>query len=327
MDSELVDGFGRRHTYLRVSVTDRCNYRCVYCMPQEGLKWAPRSDVLSYEEIVALVRVFVGLGITHVRLTGGEPTMRSNFVTLVSALNGIEGLSDLSMTTNGHTLAKLSEPLARAGLNRINVSLDTLDPHRFEMITRGGDLRLVLKGISSAVAAGLAPIKINTVLLKGQNDDEILDLVHFFANHEGEFQLRFIEYMPFVARWHECVSASQVMDTISSRYSLEATSSKGQGPAKTYVIKELGLKVGFISPLSQKFCSTCNRLRLMLNGHLRTCLAHEDTPSLRDLLRKGGGQSAIAAAIVSMVSGKPEGHNCEIDGGEPFQGVMTAIGG
>ncbi|MFT5681354.1 MAG: cyclic pyranopterin phosphate synthase [Myxococcota bacterium] len=324
----LTDQYGRVHTYLRVSVTDRCNYRCVYCMPAEGMSWVPRKELLTYEEIARIVRVFAGLGIRQIRLTGGEPTMRSDITQLIATLRDIPGIDDLSMTTNAHTLARLAQPLVEAGLTRLNVSIDSLKPDRFAALTRGGDLKRVLDGIEAARAAGLTPIKLNAVLLAGENEDEIFDLVEYAAAADGDLQLRFIEYMPFEARWHRCVPAAEVRRRLATRYTLATTPDKiGGGPSREWRIAENGLRVGFISPLSHRFCDTCNRLRLMVDGHLRTCLAHEDTPSLRDLLRQGASETELADSIRLMVLGKPDGHHCEVDGGEVFQGVMTGIGG
>ena len=325
----LEDRFGRVHTYLRISVTDRCNYRCVYCMPAEGLNWLPRADVLQYEEIARLVRIFAGLGIRKVRLTGGEPTLRADLPRLVRAIAETPGITDLALTTNGHTLARLAPRLAEAGLRRINVSLDSLDPARFRALTRGGELARVLEGIDAARAAGLRPVKINAVVLRGENDDEVLSLVDFFSRDAATTELRFIEYMPFEARWHACVPSAELRRVIAARYTLVPAPRRGDtaGPARDWTVAETGLRIGFISPLSEHFCAGCNRLRLMVDGHLRTCLAHEDTPSLRDLLRGGATDEALAAAIRGMVLGKPEGHDCGVDGGTPFEGVMTGIGG
>ena len=328
MTAPLVDSFGRVHTYLRISVTDRCNYRCVYCMPAEGMRWTPRDTLLRYEEITRLVRIFAKMGIRQIRLTGGEPTMRADICRLIASLSAIDGIDDLAMTTNGHTLARLAPTLAAAGLRRLNISIDTLRPDRFAALTRGGKLDRVLAGIEAARAAGMTPIKLNAVLLAGQNDDEIFDLVDYCSAAGGDLSLRFIEYMPFEARWHQCVPAAQVRQRLSARYTLTpATTKIGGGPSREWVIAETGLKIGFISPLSNRFCESCNRLRLMVDGHLRTCLAHEDTPSLRDLLRDNTPDTQLEATIRAMVMGKRDGHHCEVDGGTMFAGVMTGIGG
>jgi len=325
----LVDRLGRVHTYLRVSVTDRCNFRCVYCMPPEGLNWQPREDLLTYEEIGRLVGVFAEMGVQKVRLTGGEPTVRSDIEALIAQIASCKGILDLAMTTNGHTLARLAPRLARAGLNRINVSLDTLRPERFGRVTRGGQLTRVLEGIEAARQAGITPIKINVVLMKDENDDELFELVEYFAQWAQDTELRFIEYMPFGKRRHGTVPSHSLRDRLSQQYTLCAQPQHGTsaGPASTWTLAENSLKVGFISPLSEHFCATCNRLRLMCDGHLRTCLAHDDTPSLRDLLRSGATDHALEDAIRAMVYAKPDGHDAQINGGTHFEGVMTRIGG
>ncbi len=325
----LTDRFGRTHTYLRVSVTDRCNYRCVYCMPEEGMTWRPRGDLLTYEEIGRLVGVFASLGIEKVRLTGGEPTVRADIDKLVGAIAAVPGIRDLAMTTNAHTLRSLAARLRAAGLTRLNVSIDTLQEDRFRRLTRGGNLLRVLEGIQAAREVGLTPIKLNAVLLAGENDDEIMDLVAYVARHPEQLELRFIEYMPFDKRWHGSVKAQDVRRILGAVYTLEPLGRPGAsaGPARLWRIRENGVRIGFISPLSEHFCATCNRLRLQCDGHLRTCLAHDDTPSLRDLLRGGATDAELAQAIRSMVLGKPAGHNADLDGGTPFAGVMTGIGG
>jgi GTP 3',8-cyclase len=324
----LVDSLGRVHTYLRISVTDRCNYRCTYCMPAEGFRWMPHEQVLSYEEIARLARIFASAGVRRLRLTGGEPTLRKDLPLLVAMLAEIPGIQDIALTTNGHFLVEQAEPLARAGLRRINISLDSLRPERFSRLTRGGDLARVLRGIEAAHAAGLRPVKINAVLLKGENEDEVEELVEHFGRQADRTELRFIEYMPFEARWHQCVPAAKVRQRLAERYTLiPQRGSSGEGPARSWMIEESGLLVGFISPLTEHFCAGCNRLRLMANGHLRTCLAHEDTPSLRDLLRQGASDELLDEAIRAMVMGKPWGHDCQADGGTLFEGVMTGVGG
>lgn len=329
MTGSLEDTFGRQHTYMRVSVTDRCNYRCVYCMPEEGLNWVPRDDILTFEEIGRVIRLMVGMGVRKVRLSGGEPTLRSDLLSLVATISSIEGLQDLAMTTNGHTLANLASDLAEAGLSRVNVSIDSVDADQFRRLTRGGNLHRVLKGIEAARAAGLTPIKLNAVILQGENEDQLIPLIDYAAAHAEDTELRFIEYMPFEQRRFKTVKSSEIRRRLSERFTLrpQRMASLHAGPAQRVVLEENGLAVGFISPLSEHFCATCNRLRLMANGHLRTCLAHEDTPSLRDLMRGGWSDSQLEEAIRSMVLGKPSGHDCGVDGGKLFEGVMTAIGG
>lgn len=326
----LTDAFGREHTYLRVSVTDRCNYRCVYCMPAEGMTWMPREELLSYEEIGRIVRVFAAMGLQRVRLTGGEPLIRADIDKLVAEVAAVPGIRDVAMTTNAHHLARLAPRLAAAGLTRVNVSIDSLRAERFAALTRGGDLARVLEGIEAARAAGLTPVKLNVVLLRGENDDELLDLVRFFGQWPDSTELRFIEYMPFEARWHKSVPSRELRERLAEAVTLvprRRDQHTGGGPARTWEVAETGLVVGFISPLSEHFCASCNRLRLMADGHLRTCLAHEDTPSLRDLLRRGLSDGQLEQAVRAMVLGKPEGHDCGIEGGVPFEGIMTGIGG
>ena len=325
----LIDRYGRVHTYLRVSVTDRCNFRCIYCMPPEGLQWIPRAELLTYEEIGRVAAAFARMGVHKLRITGGEPTIRADIEALIATLGDTPGLTDLAMTTNAHTLAALAPRLAASGLRRVNISLDSLKADRFARLTRGGKLDRVLDGISAARAAGLHPIKINCVLMRGENDDELFDLVDFFAPHAADTQLRFIEYMPFEERRHKTVPSAELRDRRAARSPLlsQGPPRGDAGPARTWRLADSGLVVGFISPLSEHFCASCNRLRLMADGHLRTCLAREDTPSLRDLLRGGADAPALEAAIRAMVMGKPEGHACEVEGGTLFEGTMTGIGG
>ena len=325
----LEDAYGRIHTYLRVSVTDRCNYRCVYCMPKEGLNWVPRTELLRYEEIARIVSAMASMGVNKVRITGGEPTVRVDIISLIRSIASIPGINDVAMTTNAHTLAQLADPLHSAGLNRINISIDSLQDKRFSELTRGGSLKRVLAGIEAARLAGLSPIKLNVVMLEGINDDELFDFVEFCAPHAEDMELRFIEYMPFEERRFKTVPAERLRAQLRERFELQGAPKRGasDGPARSVRLAESGLTVGFISPLSEHFCATCNRLRLMANGHLRTCLAHEDTPSLRDLVRNGETDDGLRNAVRNMVLGKPSGHDCQVDGGTLFEGVMTSIGG
>lgn len=327
--SQLEDRYGRVHSYLRVSVTDRCNYRCVYCMPEDGLNWVPRQELMTFEEIARSVQVMATCGIRKVRLTGGEPTVRSDILSLIRSIAAIDGIEDVAMTTNGHTLASLAPQLSQAGLSRINVSIDSLQPKRFASLTRGGNLDRVLSGIQMARASGLTPIKLNVVILRGHNEDELFDFVEFCSEHASDTHLRFIEYMPFEERRFQSVPSAELRQRLAERYTLERGIHRSQtdGPAQSLSIRETGLRIGFISPLSEHFCATCNRLRLMADGHLRTCLAHEPTPSLRDLIRSGMDDAQLTSEIQAMVLGKPVGHECEIDGGTLFEGTMTAIGG
>ena len=337
-DTALVDRHGRLHTYMRVSVTDRCNFRCVYCMPAEGHAWLPRDEVLRFEEIVRIVRVMAPSGLRRVRLTGGEPLLRRDLVDLVAALVETPGIDDVSLTTNAFGLADLAAPLARAGLRRVNISIDSLDPARFSAVTRGGKLASVIDGVAASHAAGLGPVKLNMVVMRGVNDDEIVSLAQAcmpggVLSGAMETVLRFIEYMPFEGRWHENVPAAEIRSRLAAAGSLLADSGglPGAGPA-TYARwspagGEGSVRVGFIAPLTEHFCALCNRLRLLVDGHLRTCLGYEDTPSLRDLVRGGGSDAELLLAIAAIVRGKPAGHLAETDGGTAFEGVMTSIGG
>ncbi len=286
----------------------------------------PRKDVLSYEEIVRIVRVFSRLGVRRVRLTGGEPTIRRDIAELVAGIADIDGIEDLSMTTNAHALASQAGMLRDAGLHRVNISLDSLDAERFATISRGGRLDAVIAGIEAARASGLTPIKINMVVMAGVNDDEIVPMTKYFSPHASDTVLRFIEYMPFDGRWHESVSASSMRAQLAGAFTLvpDGTPSGG-GPARYW--RADGLRVGFIAPLTEHFCASCNRLRLLADGHLRTCLAHEDTPNLRDVVRSGASDDELTAILLAIVAGKPAGHEAQTEGGKHFEGVMTGIGG
>lgn len=326
----LIDSFGRSHTYLRISVTDRCNFRCVYCLPEDGISWTPKGEILSYEELARLVHIFAQLGIQKIRLTGGEPTMRADICTLVESLTQIKGIKEVNMTTNGYTLPKLAKPLFTAGLNRANISLDTLDPQTFHKMSRGFSITPVLEGIKQALSVGFT-LKLNAVVLKDTNEDAIFPLIDYCAAHK--ITLRFIEYMPFEARWHACITSQEIQNRIAERFTLSPIHDKHSsdplhsGPAQNFWLGEKNMVVGFISPLSNRFCSSCNRLRLSAKGELRTCLAHEDTPSLGMLIRNNATDEDIKHQIYTQVFGKKEGHLCDVESGTPFQGIMTQIGG
>lgn len=298
-------------------------------MPEEGLQWMPRDELLTFEEIARIVGVMATMGIHKIRITGGEPTVRSDILALIRAVAAIDGIDDIAMTTNGHTLEALAPRLAEAGLKRLNVSIDSLQRRRFAKLTRGGNLERVLRGMDTARKHGLTPLKLNVVMLRGQNEDELFDFVEYCSTHAASTTLRFIEYMPFEQRRFQTVPSAELRMRLAERYTLVHGPERApsDGPSQRVILAETGLTVGFISPLSEHFCASCNRLRLMANGHLRTCLAHEDTPSLRDLLRSGATATELSKAIQSMVLGKPIGHGCEVDGGTLFEGTMTAIGG
>lgn len=330
----LLDRFGRLHNYLRISVTDRCNYRCTYCMPEEGLQWLPRESMMRYEEIARLVRIFAGMGLRRVRLTGGEPTVRRDILELVREIATIPGIEDVAMTTNGHLFAPLAGPLREAGLSRVNISLDTLDPQLFGSITRGGRLEPVLEAIDAAVAAGLTPVKLNMVVMEGVNEQEVERMVRWCLPRAESVWLRFIEYMPFEGRWHASYTAQQIRERLSSQFEVRPrteVAGPGGGPARYYLASHPDfprpLTIGFIAPLTEHFCAACNRLRLLADGDLRTCLAHENNPNLRDLLRSGASDQEIETVLRQIVMGKPAGHEARTEGGRNFEGVMTGIGG
>lgn len=320
----LLDRFGRRHTYLRVSVTDRCNYRCTYCMPAQGFAGMPRKDLLSFEEIERIVRVFAGMGLKRVRLTGGEPLIRASIEALVAMIAAVDGIDEVAMTTNGHLLANKARDLATAGLSRVNVSLDAVDPEVFRRVTRGGDVSRVFAGIDAALDAGLRPVKVNAVVVRGETDGQVLPLVEHFAGRDG-VELRFIEYMPFDAigdaRKHVPVEAIR-----AAIGPMEPLGRGPSGPAVRYR-RPSGQVVGFISPITEHFCEACNRLRLSADGELRTCLSRDRTPSLRDLLRAGIDDDGLARAVRGMVWQKVAGHEADQLAGRAFEGTMTRVGG
>jgi len=322
----LLDQHGRSHSYLRVSVTDRCNHRCTYCLPEDKVDWLARKDILSYEELTRLVRIFVTLGIRRVRLTGGDPTVRRDLVDFVRELGKTPELEDLAMTTNAQRLAPLAEPLAEAGLKRVNISLDALDPVRFKEITRTGDLKKVLEGVHAALDAGLTPIKINTVVQAGVNEDQILPLVDYFTPFADRVAVRFIEFMPFSGRERRHVPAQRLRLLLAQRGGLKQIAGGHGGPSDRWQL-DSGLVVGFISPITEHFCAACNRLRLQADGNLRTCLSKDDAPNLRELLRAGASDSELTDAIRLQVWGKTEGHKAHLDDWTGFEGVMTQIGG
>lgn len=330
-DGPLLDPFGRTHTYVRVSVTDRCNYRCTYCMPAEGLQWMAKDHLLTFEEITRIVAVLATMGVSKVRLTGGEPTVRRGIVDLVRMIASIGAIRDIAMTTNAHTLAKQAAALANAGLSRVNISIDAIDPDIFRAMTRGGDVARVLAGITAAREAGLTPIKLNCVVMRGVNDGEIERMVAHFAQMP-DVQIRFIEYMPFdrVGREKHHIPAKEIRERLAGRYTLRPLEHDLRaGPARDLRIEETGQVVGFISPITEHFCDTCNRIRLQADGHLRTCLSREAAPSLRDLLRSGAGDRELASVLRERVWAKVSGHEAdrEDDGYTAFEGAMTSIGG
>lgn len=331
----LVDLQTRTVRYLRVSVTDRCNYRCTYCMPDAGVDPVDHSEVLSFAEIERLVRVFVGLGVRRVRLTGGEPLVRRGLPDLVARLAAIPGIEDLALTTNGHLLVDQAAALKAAGLDRLNVSLDTLDATRFTALTRRGNLSQVLAGLEAARTAGFKHTKLNAVVLRGLNDGEVTELADFAAT-EG-YVLRFIEHMPFGGdgSWgpETFVAAADVRARLQQAYELwpeAASDAPGGGPATAWRGRRkdgLGpeVRLGFISAISESFCRSCNRVRLSSTGTLRECLSAGGVLSLRDMVRSGQADAEIAAAIRHSLAGKVSGHR--FAAAVAALGPMSAIGG
>ena len=289
---------------LRISVTDRCNFRCTYCMPFDEYTWIERNQVMSFEEIVRLAKIFVGFGVEKIRLTGGEPLVRRDLHQLVQQLRNVSYATlDLSLTTNGALLAEQAEPLYRAGLRRINVSLDTLRPDRFRELTKRGDLNEVLAGIEAAKRAGLSPIKINAVLIRGTNDDEILDLVRY-ARDNG-FELRFIEYMDVgnANAWtlERTVTKQEILQTVHAAFPVrEVGRAHGSAPAVDYEFIDGAGEIGIIGSVTEPFCSSCTRIRLTADGRLVTCLFSETGFDLKSMMRNGADDEQLRAAIAGI---------------------------
>jgi cyclic pyranopterin phosphate synthase len=305
----LVDRYGRVHDDLRVSVTDRCNLRCVYCMPDVGMTFLPHDALLSFDEIVRVATVAASLGVSSLRLTGGEPLVRKGLVSLIARLS-LLGFDDLSLTTNGMLLTPLASSLASAGLTRVNISCDSLRADRFESIRRRGDLATVLSSMDAAEAAGLLPLKVNVVILRGVNDDEILDFAAF-ARDTGRV-VRFIEFMPLDAQgqWDksQIVAGREIFEQVSTVWPLEAVDAGGSAPAERFRFCDGRGEIGLISSVTQPFCGSCNRLRLTSDGALRNCLFSDDELSVRDLIRDGAGDEEIAGMLRRAVWEKFPGH-------------------
>ncbi len=305
----LVDRYGRVHDDLRVSVTDRCNLRCVYCMPDVGMTFLPHDALLSFDEIVRVATVAASLGVSSLRLTGGEPLVRKNLVSLISRLS-LLGFDDLSLTTNGMLLAPLASKLAAAGLTRVNISCDSLRANRFESIRRRGDLATVLSSMDAAEAAGLSPLKVNVVILREVNDDEILDFAAF-ARETGRI-VRFIEFMPLDAQGHwdksQIVAGREIFDRVSQVWPLDVVEPGGSAPAERFRFRDGRGEIGLISSVTQPFCGSCNRLRLTSDGAVRNCLFSDDELSVRDLIRGGADDEEIAGLLRRAVWAKFPGH-------------------
>lgn len=329
---KFIDPFGRAITYLRISVTDRCNLRCVYCMPKEGLHWQPRENQLSLDEIVRVVETAARGGVKRVRLTGGEPLVHPHVVEIVRRIASIPNIEEVSLTTNAMLLERFAQPLADAGLKRVNISLDSLDADKFRHVTRGGDIDRVWKGIAAAEHAGLAPIKLNTVIMRGLNADEIPALARLTI--ESDRHVRFIEVMPIgnVQDWGEgfpapnerYVSVQEMKAQLATFNLRSSTSPQGNGPAQIYRIPGAVGTIGFISPLGEHFCQNCNRLRLTSDGKLRSCLVIPNEVSLRNAVRSG---QALETFFEQAITQKPEHHDMLVAVPSGSQRGMSQIGG
>jgi cyclic pyranopterin phosphate synthase len=326
----LIDQFGRSVDYVRLSVTDRCDFRCVYCMA-EDMQFVPRAEVLSLEELYQVAEAFTELGVKKIRLTGGEPLVRHNIMYLVERLGQLPGLEELTMTTNGSQLERMSTDLRAAGVRRINISLDSLDADKFKRITRTGDLSKVLAGVDAAIASGFDRIKLNAVILKGRNEDEILDLVDYSV--AKGLDISFIEEMPLGLiddhdRALSFCSSDEVRAIIEQQHSLLKTEDSTGGPSRYYQVEGSDSRVGFISPHSHNFCHLCNRVRVTVEGRLLLCLGNEHSVDLRSLLRDGNsGPEGLRQALVAAMDLKPEKHHFSLDGDPDIVRFMNMTGG
>lgn len=309
MSGGSTDQFGRRIEYLRISVTDRCNFRCAYCMPLEGLPWLPREDILSYEEITEIVRQLAPLGVSRLRITGGEPTIRPQLSTLISMLRAVPGIEDIALSTNGVKLPEMAEELKAAGLDRVNMSADSLKPERIREIARRSLKFSPLDAATAAERAGLGPVKINMVVMRGINDDELEDFARLTIDHP--WHVRFIELMPVgemaSLTFEHVVPSDEILARLSSIGELrkDAGPARGNGPAAYYRFDGAPGSVGVITPMSHTYCGDCNRVRLTADGRLRTCLYGEEEVSFRDALRAG---EALAPVYVAALAAKPKEH-------------------
>ncbi|WP_129138537.1 GTP 3',8-cyclase MoaA [Modicisalibacter coralii] len=326
----LIDDFQRAVRYVRISVTDRCDFRCVYCMSEE-MTFLPREQVLTLEELALVARAFTELGVEKIRLTGGEPLVRRGITDLVDEIGRLDGLRDFTMTTNGAGLGKHARSLRQGGLDRLNVSLDSLDPERFRRLTRTGNLQRVIDGIRAAQDAGFERIKLNAVILKGRNDDEVLDLVDF-ARRE-RLDISFIEEMPLGdvsdhSRGETYCSSDEVQRLIETRYTLIPTTESTLGPSRYFCMPGSQSRVGFISPHSHNFCATCNRVRVTVEGRLLLCLGNEHSVDLRSVMRRYPGDiEPLKERIIAAMPLKPERHHFSTDGDVQVVRFMNMTGG
>ena len=329
LTNKLVDNFGRQVTYVRLSVTDRCDFRCVYCM-SESMTFLPKESVLSLEEIGRIAQVFSELGVEKIRLTGGEPLVRRDVIQVIDYIGGL-GLKDFAMTTNGSQLPRYAKDLKTAGLHRLNISLDSLDAKKFKRITRTGNLQQVLDGIDAAIQAGFKGIKLNAVIMKGRNEDEVLDLVEFARSKK--IDISFIEEMPLgVVSDHErgetYCSSDEVRKIITSRYVITPNKAKTAGPSRYYSMPDSAINLGFISPHSHNFCGDCNRVRVTVEGRLLLCLGNEHSIDLRPYLRNHPqNNQPLKQAIIDSMAIKPERHHFTNDGDVQVVRMMNMTGG
>jgi cyclic pyranopterin phosphate synthase len=329
-EPQLADAFHRAITYLRISVTDRCNLRCVYCMPEEGLPWIDKREILTYEEVAEIVRAAAKVGVRSIRLTGGEPLIRKDLKRLVAMIAAIPGIDDIALSTNGLLLAEQVQGLVDAGLKRANISLDTLREDRFEAIARRPGLQRVLDGIDAAFAAGLGPIKLNCVVMRGQNDDEVQAFAEM--TRDRAVAVRFIEVMPVHenvdGHQSQYISATEILERIRANGDLQPIEGpKGNGPARYYAFDGAAGSVGVISPLSHDYCDTCNRVRLSADGRLKLCLFGDHFIDLRTPVRDHAGEEALIAILRGSMYVKPERHHLDIGQTASAMRALSEIGG
>jgi len=326
----LADQFNRPITYLRISVTDRCNLRCVYCMPEAGLPWVAKAEILTFEEVAAIVGAAASIGVRSIRLTGGEPLVRRDLARLVARIASIPGIDDIALSTNGLLLADQADTLRSAGLRRVNVSLDTLRPERFFAIARRPGLDRVLAGIDAACAAGLAPVKLNCVVMRGQNEDEVVAFAEL--TRKRRVHVRFIEMMPVIdnaaLQRDAYVSAAEILDRIREHGMLVPVAGpNGNGPARYFAFPGAAGSVGVISPLSHDYCETCNRVRLSADGRLRLCLFGDNELDLRTPLRSGASLDDLAGIFRGAMYVKPERHHLDLGKPASAMRAFSEIGG
>lgn len=326
---QLIDRFGRTVDYLRLSVTDRCDFRCVYCMAEE-MTFVPRKDVLSLEELFMVAQAFTNLGVKRIRLTGGEPLVRNNVTSLIEKIGRLPSLDELTLTTNGSQLDKYAAQLKNSGVKRINISLDSLKPERFAELTRTGKLQQVLAGIEAARTQNFQSIKLNCVVLNGRNKDEVIDLVNFAA--DKDLDIAFIEEMPLGhidehSRALSFCSSESLLERLQRHFTLTPSTEKTAGPSRYYQLAGHRTRVGFISPHSHNFCHLCNRVRVTAEGRLLLCLGNEHSVDLRQVIRQGASLEELQTAIVQAMDLKPERHHFALDDEPQIVRFMNATGG